>query len=382
MKITELALQEYGPVGSRAMGAGNFGDLVNFFQGPRRSANLALDFGNGNTAVLTLADVDAVADFYNSLPDMQAKHDFVYGVMARYDRFIAMARKLNLSMPALKSPNQPDLFERKKKSQSNLDRSSVRDPKLAVALRQAYSRYPSAASDIEAFIRQELEATADAERNFGVQNKTNARQDQTIDQLRDLARRQSQRITTLDKENDELDDELNRISKEIATMDKQVAGEKPDEPPKDSAPSKTQPTAGAAPGVEPPSTKGNDKRQANKEKRQTQPAAKPAAPSLKYKTTLPSVRPKAPATPAPDTPAPAPAPVPQTIGRDQPDQGELDLEPQAKSDNVTYMFGEPVELPGDQPQTGSLPSQLTRSAAPRTGTMGENLSRLKHLAGL
>lgn len=377
MKITELALQEYGPVGSRAMGAGNFGDLVNFFQGPRRSANLVLDFGNGNTAVLTLADVDAVADFYNTLPDMQAKHDFVYGVMARYDRFIAMARKLNLSMPALKSPNQPDLFERKKKSQSDLDRSSVRDPKLAVALRQAYSRYPSAASDIEAFIRQELEATADAERNFGVQNKTNARQDQTIDQLRDLARRQSQRITALDKENDELDDELNRISKEIATMDKQVAGEKPDEPAKAPEPSKSQAAAGPAPGVEAPTTTGVDKRRANKEKRQTQPAAKPAAPSLKYKTTLPSVQPK-----VPSTPAQAPAPVPQTIGRDQPDQGELDLEPQAKSDNVTYMFGEPVELPGDQSQTGSLPAQLTRSVAPRTGTMGENLSRLKHLAGL
>lgn len=224
----EAYLEAYGSAGSRAMGGGNFADLANFYRGRKRTQNLKLDFGNNHMVELTDADVDALVKYYNDLEAMDDKRDFVYGIMARYDKFSALAKNLGITpiepkMAVDTGEPQLGLFERDSKKKSDtLDKETIRDPKLAVAMRQAFSRYPTAASPIEAFIRQEIENQAKTDNNFSQQDKTNDRQDKVIDRLRDTARRQSQQLADLDNENDNLDNVVDNLNREISNLERQL----------------------------------------------------------------------------------------------------------------------------------------------------------------
>lgn len=392
MKITDVVLKEYGygAPGSRALGNGNFGSFVDFYRGRKTSPVLRLDFGNNDTVELSDIEVDALADYYNSLPDMNAKREFVYGAMARLDKFLSLTNKLNLNVAA-STPTQPGLFERRQDVDS-LDRSSAKDPKLAVALRQAYAKYPSARSDIEAFIRQEIENQTSTDQNFSSQNKTNDRQDQTIDQLRNLSRRQSQQISSLDQENDHLDDELTQLNREINDMERQLhrsadskdTSKKTDASKSSSKDSDSSPVLGLGPNGQDRRADSKKDRAKSKEKRQDdkfEPSKTTFSPS-KYSLSTPSVTPTpapkavaAPAAPAPDTE------VPTTLGR-EPRVPRPETQP---GTNVTHMYGIPAELPADE-----LPASLTRDLfdpenepnQKRTGTLGEAVRRLRELAGL
>lgn len=381
MKITDVVtLTEYGPVGSKALGGANFKMLVDFYQGRKTAATLTLTFGDD---VIKLSDpeVDALADHYNTLPDLSAKRDFVYSTMSRLDKLMALANKLNLQVtPVNLSSGQGGLFEREKE-QPDLSRSGVKDPKLSVALRQAYAKYPSARSDIEAFIRNEIENQTATDQSFGVQNKTNARQDQALDRLRDLSKRQSQQIANLDQENDNLDDELNQLNREIDSMERQLRKSGTAEP--ESKEKVKLPKADTAPV---PSTATGTRRSSNRQQRDQNKAQRtktaapyaPASPKAKYSF-------------APTTINAKPTPV-----VDQPLPSKLDRRPkpepsvtQDPDSNVTYMYGKPVELPDKQPAIDVLPNISRRASdqedlfdPKRTGTLGEAVRRLRELAGL
>ncbi len=396
MKITDVVtLLEYGAVGSKALGGANFKLLVDFYQGRKTAATLTLTFGDD---VIKISDpeVDAIADYYNQLQDMSDKRDFVYNTMSRSDKFMALANRLNLNVtPVNMSSGQGGLFERKKE-QPDLSRSGVKDPKLSLALRQAYAKYPSARSDIEAFIRNEIENQTATDQNFGTQNKTNARQDQTLDRLRDLSKKQGQQIASLDQENDELDNELNQLNREIDSMERQLrqAGNK--EPvPRDriKLPKADEPQAtGSATAGQSRRSDQRQKRKQDKDQRDTtaKTTSKPAAQPSTYSQTSLGIKPPlqqqptvAPVVPVADQPLPTT--LPTTLDRG-PRTPKITKDPNS---NVTYMYGdEPVELPGDTDDvlpniSRSRPSaQADMFDQPKTGTMGEEVRRLKELAGL
>lgn len=391
MKITDVVtLLEYGAVGSKALGGANFKMLVDFYQGRKTAATLTLTFGDD---VIKLSDpeVDALADHYNQLQDMSDKRDFVYNTMSRSDKFLALADRLNLNVtPVNMSAGQAGLFEREKKEQPDLSRSGVKDPKLSVALRQAYAKYPSARSDIEAFIRNEIENQTTTDQSFGAQNKTNARQDQTLDRLRDLSKKQSQQIANLDQENDSLDNELNQLNREIDGMERQlrqggnkepVSRSKVDLPKADK-----EPSAFAGSGQTRRSD-SREKREKDKDQRNTE-INKPANTNTYAPPTIgikPPVEPAAKSQPAATQTAPMrDQPLPTTVDRG-PRAPKVTKDPNS---NVTYMYNEPVELPagGDDVLPTINRARADRQAdmfdQPRTGTMGETVRRLKELAGL
>lgn len=238
MKITDVLLEAmvYGPPGSRAMGMGNFGALTKFYSKPseRTGTSLLLSFGNDNYVSLPETDVDQLADYYNKLPSMEAKQQFVLGPMAMYSEFLKVAKRLQLSVIATKydnkqqelpfEPRQGDLFEKT----ADVDRNKVKSSELSVLLKRAYAKYPQAQNDVEALLLYDLDQQKNTEQNFGRQDRTNQRQDDVMRQLSDLTRRQSQQIAALDAENDDLSDELDRIEREIPAMTAQVAAQSAD----------------------------------------------------------------------------------------------------------------------------------------------------------
>ena len=234
-RIAELAgvpvkdnLLEYGAPGSRALGTANFALLHRAYvnKRPRLSRNLRLEFGPNQAVDLDDDDIEAIAGYYDTLPTDQDRYNFVYDIMSRGDKFTALLRKLG---------RRGDLLEQdsKKKSSNPLDRKDVKSVSLNNALRQAYAKYPQANSDIEALALHDLNYQQNTNKDLSAQAKTNKRQDAIDNQLKDLARKQSSKISDLDQENDELSAELDQLNQEINAMSQQV-GIKPKDTAKDS----------------------------------------------------------------------------------------------------------------------------------------------------
>ena len=229
MKINDVVtLMEFGfgPPGSRAMGTGNFALLHRAYvnKRPRLSRNLQLDFGNNQVVELDDADIEAVANYYDTLPADQDRYAFVYDVMSRGDKFNSLLQKLGRRTG---TPEQPNLLERdsKKNPSTGLDRSSVRSAGLSTALRQAYAKYPQAQSDMEALVMHDMDVQKNTGQELKSQDRTNQRQDDIDIQLRDVNRQQNKKISTLDQENDVLSAELDRLSQELDAMHRQTGTE-------------------------------------------------------------------------------------------------------------------------------------------------------------
>jgi len=196
--VTLMEFGPFGPPGSRAMGTGNFALLHRAYvnKRPRLSRNLQLDFGNNQVIELDDADIEAVANHYDTLPTDQDRYAFVYDVMSRGDKFSSLLQKLGRRTG---TPQQPNLLERdsKKNPSTDLDRSSVRSAALSTALRQAYARYPQARSDIEALVMHDMDVQKNTGQELQSQTKINQRQDDVDVQLRDVTRKQSNKISSL-----------------------------------------------------------------------------------------------------------------------------------------------------------------------------------------
>ena len=210
-------LTEYGAPGSRALGTANFALLHRAYvnKRPRLSRNLRLEFGPNQAVDLDDDDIEAIAGYYDTLPADQDRYNFVYDIMSRGDKFTALLRKLGRRGELLEQDS-------KKKSNSPLDRKDVKSATLNTALRQAYAKYPQANSDIEALALHDLNYQQNTSQDLSTQAKTNQRQDSVDNQLKDLARKQSFKISDLDQENDELSAELDKLNQEINTMSQQV----------------------------------------------------------------------------------------------------------------------------------------------------------------
>jgi len=229
MKINDVVtLMEFGfgSPGSRAMGTGNFALLHRAYvnKRPKLSRNLQLDFGNNQMIELDDDDIEAVANHYDALPTDQDRYNFVYNVMSRGDKFNALLQKLGRRTG---TAQQPNLLEQdpKKNSDPDLSRSGVRSAALNTALRQAYAKYPQAQSDMEALLMYDMDVQKNTGQELKSQDQTNQRQDDVDVQLRNVTRKQSNKISSLDNENDALSAELDKLSRELDTMYAQTGAE-------------------------------------------------------------------------------------------------------------------------------------------------------------
>ncbi len=356
MKITDVVtLMEFGfgPPGSRAMGTGNFALLHRAYvnKRPRLSRNLQLDFGNNQVIELDDADIEAVANYYDTLPADQDRYAFVYDVMSRGDKFNSLLQKLGRRTG---TAQQPNLLERDSKKNSDLDRGSVRSAALSTALRQAYAKYPQAQSDMEALLMYDMDVQKNTGQELQAQAKINQRQDDIDVQMRDVNRQQSKKIGSLDDENDALSAELDKLSRELDAMNRQTGVEPERKKDSDSSEkSDTGTDARSYGGGTVGSTARAEKSQqraADAEKRKPDPEParlKPGSATFKpLGTTLPMVK-----------PAPAPMPTIDVIDRPgtSPAVGQMAQQltnpPVAQPDTeLPAKFGEPAEPDVDQGQ--------------------------------
>ena len=385
----------FGPPGSRAMGTGNFALLHRAYvnKRPRLSRNLQLDFGNNQVIELDDADIEAVANHYDTLPTDQDRYAFVYDVMSRGDKFSSLLQKLGRRTG---TPQQPNLLERdsKKNPSTELDRSSVRSAALSTALRQAYAKYPQAQSDIEALIMYDMDVQKNTGQELQAQAKINQRQDDIDVQMRDVNRQQSKKIGSLDDENDALSAELDKLSRELDAMNRQTGVEPERKKDSDSSEkSDTGTDARSYGGGTVGSTARAEKSQqraADAEKRKPDPDPEPARlkpGSATFKplgTTMPVVK-------------PTPAPVPTIDVIDQPGTSpavgqmaqQLTNPPVAQPDTeLPAKFGEPTEPDVDQGQAdlfgeptqpkvdGPIPTKLSAVDAEEEPPLPANVSDL------
>jgi hypothetical protein len=357
MKINDVVtLMEFGfgTPGSRAMGTGNFALLHRAYvnKRPRLSRNLQLDFGNNQVVELDDDDIEAVANYYDSLPTDQDRYSFVYDVMSRGDKFNSLIQKLGRRTG---TAQQPNLLERdsKKNSDPDLDRGSVRSAALSTALRQAYAKYPQAQSDMEALLMYDMDVQKNTGQELQSQNKINQRQDDVDVQLRDIARKQSNKIGSLDDENDALSDELDKLSRELDAMYRQTGTEPERKKDSDTAKKSDSDTVSRDYGVNVQSTARAEKTQqraADAEKRKPDPEParlKPGSATFKpLGSTIPMVK-------------PAPAPMPTIDVIDKPSTSsavgqmaqQLTNPPVSQPDTeLPAKFGEPAEPDVDQGQ--------------------------------
>ena len=435
MKITDVielleAEQAFGTPGSKAMGSANFALLSRFYTRPkaRTSANLTLNFGAGKLVELTTDDVEAIAKYYDNLPADADRYDFVYDTMSRADKFNSLLTKLGLRQPPpppIPTANQTsmDLSERevKKNSSTDIDRSNVRSAGLSTALRQAYAKYPQAQSDIEALIMHDMDTQKNTSQELQAQNRTNQRQDDIDVQLRDVARKQSKKISSLDQENDDLTAELDRLSRELDAMHAQTGAEP--ERKKDSAEKSDSDTGPGNYGV---NVKADDRaekkqqRSADAEKRKSEPEPARLKPGSSTFTPVGSTLPISKPTPAPtidviDEPSTSPAMGQMAQALSNPtkssaiDQTAQSLSNPPAKDAITDPLAPPTRL--GAPETDSevdaeeepsnvfqFPNKLSKPTnepddmdqpdlfdnPPRTGTYNESkeLRRMRELAGL
>jgi hypothetical protein len=395
MKINDVVtLMEFGfgPPGSRAMGTGNFALLHRAYvnKRPRLSRNLQLDFGNNQMIELDDDDIEAVANYYDALPADQDRYEFVYNVMSRGDKFAALLQKLGRRTG---TPQQPNLLERdvNKNSDPDLSRGGVRSAALNTALRQAYAKYPQAQSDMEALLMYDMEVQKNTGQELKSQDQTNQRQDDVDAQLRDVNRKQSNKIGNLDDENDALSAELDKLSQELDAMAAQPGSAPERRKDSDSAKTPDSDTGSSNYGVNVRSDARADKsqkRSADAEKRKSEPAPEPSPEPATLKpgsntfkplgstlATVPTVKPPAPTIDVIDRPDPSSAmsqmaqqlTTPTEPSQDMELPTRLGADPDEPAADTTQpdLFAEPEDnIKVDQPLPQSMSSMDAEPESP------------------
>lgn len=250
-----------------------------------------------------------------------------------------------------------------------LTRKTARDPRIAVALRRAYSKYPTAGSDIEAYIRQEIEKSGEVDQDLSKQHDINDRQDSYLSRLQDLARKQSSQLKSLDDENDDQEREIQDLEQELHSLSNEPI--KQDEPKKDK---KVEPRASTGPAFEP--TAGQARREKARQAKTAAPAPVAKAPA-KAIDLIPAVK---------DVGDKAKTPVAPSASFDRmsqellPRQQELPLdEPQRRSRFDTTHATDVTPRMADQLAQDT--KQKIQTYGPRLAAAAQNTDAMKNFIG-
>jgi len=379
MKITdvielfELELA-FGAPGSKAMGSANFGLLSRYYTRPsqRMQPTLSLNFGSDNMVKLTGADVETIAKYYDTLPADADRYDFVYDTMSRADKFNALLARLGLRQPLTPIPtaNQTsmDLNEVGPEKEPDLSRSGVRSAALNTALRQAYAKYPQAQSDMEALLMYDMDVQKNTSQELKSQDQTNQRQDDVDIQLRDVNRKQSNKIGNLDDENDALSAELDKLSRELDAMTAQTGSAPERRKDSDSVKAPDSDTGPSNYGVNVSSDARADKsqkRSADAEKRKSEPEAPPSQQNL-ASTVPPYIPPPRPTVGVPTAVNP-PLPTINVIDRPDPSAAMSQIAQSLSNPSTSSAIGQTAQNLTNPPAKDSITDPMappTRLGAP------------------
>ena len=138
------------------------------------------------------------------------------------------------NLPPEQIPGKEDLLKgrgrqtyesQKKKSDPDLDSTTARDATVQRELQKLRGRHPSARSDIEALVKDEIVQQQQDAKAFGSIRNVNSKQDDLLKQIIALDKQQGDEINHLDQENSALEKELkdveavnDRLSQTVSSM--------------------------------------------------------------------------------------------------------------------------------------------------------------------
>jgi hypothetical protein len=145
-----------------------------------------------NIILNTFGDKYAMVDYIDRL---RAKGMMPKKVPAYVSPNVEPVPPGQMSFPGMASPKIKEAQAQKKNSeQTSLDGNTARSPKVQRAFQLARARQSAAGSDIEAFVKDELEKSEQAQTQLDQLQAENDRQDQQIQQLAAKVRQQDQEI--------------------------------------------------------------------------------------------------------------------------------------------------------------------------------------------
>lgn len=193
----------------RKLGNLNLDAIKKSFEQPGAPKPATLQFLNGTSRTLTSAEVDAVADYYDSLKTKVERANFIYRTFVSQDKMSNLLFKLKQLSLDLPPPREPDagpeqltLFQEKK----SFDKPKYKDVNVQRAVRQAQADFPTAASDDEAFIKSMMVQQDQDQKN--------------IDRLKTGLTRQKELLNKNDQLDQTQDQTINDLNKEIHTVEK------------------------------------------------------------------------------------------------------------------------------------------------------------------
>lgn len=202
----EQELNEYGPVGSKALGNANFTLLQRAISNPGIQ-ELKLEFGN-DVVRLTRDEMISLVKHYNRGPTRYDQLDFIEYVMSDPDKLIKLKERLkvtdkeNQPRPEfeLRPPGEPQgLLEKTtaKKKVTEPTQDQVQNLQVQRYLTRVRRQHPAAASDIEAIAHDELETRRKTQTAFdALKAKLNA-QEKQLRQTQDINQQQSDELADL-----------------------------------------------------------------------------------------------------------------------------------------------------------------------------------------
>jgi hypothetical protein len=146
-----------------------------------------------NIILNTFGDKYAMVDYIDRL---RAKGMMPKKVPAYVSPNVEPVPAGQMSFPGMSTPKIKEAEAQKKNSeQTSLDGNTARSPKVQRAFQLARARQSAAGSDIEAFVKDELEKSEQAQSQLDQLQAENDRQDQQIQQLAAKVRQQDQEIS-------------------------------------------------------------------------------------------------------------------------------------------------------------------------------------------
>jgi len=210
--------------------------------------NVLATFGNMNRKQLK----KTMVRFFNTKRDML----LMLGspVIKRYQTPAVPKPQQDPNQPGLglDDPNKIAEAQKKNSPEADLSGSTARDPIVARELRKMRGRQPSARSDIEALVRDEMDQAERTEQKIAQQESEIDRQQQQLTQLTQANQAQSSDITAQGREIDNLTRDLQR-----AVADLQTVKSTPATKAEPTVAARTEPTVAEPAYMPPPVPTGN-----------------------------------------------------------------------------------------------------------------------------
>lgn len=240
------------PEGRPALGRWNIGVLMDSYK--KNYPYAEMSFGTSGDLRVDRKQMRFLLEYYKKLPNQEAKFDYVYETLSRLSKVVALFDKetdWDIRPQIILQPGQVSTIPGTQAGLFELADGASGDARLARALKQARAEFPTAKTDIEAFLKKVMsndDRDLEAIRNI---QSSDRRQSELLQQIQAADQAQSDEIDDLetqlakvDQTNSELERQLGKVKDRPAIKQPEKEKEKPAVKAKDKEPAAPELPAG------------------------------------------------------------------------------------------------------------------------------------------